>query len=245
MNNKIGMKFGILSFGLSLLVGCGGGGGGGGDSSTSSELTSGVEVSGSVGVNEWDYYSIAIPANTWSVSAILTATSGEVDIVGKQGVKPTADMYNADLEDCSDYSIAGMFDSYCSITLPAEGTVYFGAWGNPVSDSGASGGNYTLVATIQTDVLAGVTVTSREQIDTDLRRIANRYLKHYRGATISAGSDAYPESGIVEIQKGEDVFRFYFGADAVNAVLSIDHNGTWTHFQSWSEFETTLSNIAN
>lgn len=225
------------------LTACGGGGGGGSSPSPSTSvtaLTSGVEVTGSVASGQWMYYSIEVPANS-AVDVELVANTGEVDLVVNHAEKPTTAMWEADTEDCSDWSIAGQYSATCYVT-PPEGTTYVGAWGNNVeSFTGDPGGNYTLVAVV-TSYDYAMKPSTRDQSEM-LRFVADQYMKSLGGKRTNTTLETYPTSGIVDIQTGEDHHRFYFGSDAVTpAVLSVDHNGVWTHYYTWEAFEADLAN---
>lgn len=224
------------------LTACGGGGGGGGSTGSSvTKLTTGVEVSGSVASGQWKYYSIEVPANGM-LNVELVAETGEVDLVVNYGEKPTTAMWEADGEDCSSWSIAGDGYPATCYVMPPEGTTYIGAWGNDVdSITGSPGGNYRLVAVVSS--FDAAMKPSSQNSPERLRFVAEQYVKSLSGKRINTTLYNYPTSGTVDIQTGEDHYRFYFGSDAVTpAVLSIDHNGEWTQYYSWEEFETDLAN---
>lgn len=223
---------------------CGGGGGGGGgsDRSGGGSLTSGETVTGSVRELEWKHYTINVPADSAALTVQVVASSGDTDLLVKFNEQPNEDMYYADGEDCYGYAVpAG--DALCYLPSPAAGTWYISLWGTDPTT------NYSLTATIVP--ASSPTASSVRSTDGsgDARRlVAQRYIKHDRkpatepAASPSTAAVEYPQSGSLEVAKNGDGYRFYFGTDAVTpAVLSVEHNGFWTHFDSWQQFESAVS----
>jgi hypothetical protein len=227
-------------------AGCGGGGGGGAPSN--SGLRSGQPVSGSIKALQWRHYSIDVPAGAQSLSVAAVAETGEYDLLVKFNQQPDEQMYNNDEEDCYDWAEPDA-PAFCLLEAPQAGKWYISLWGTaPTSQFG-------LVAQVQMSDSRAIGAPAVEVLATPTQQqvLAARYLKRYRKGLAAAGAEGepvdaadYPQSGTVEVAKGDDLYRFYFGADAVTpSVLSIDHNGVWMHYDSWSEFEAALQSATN
>lgn len=226
------------------VVACGGGGGGGGgDGRTGGGgLTSGQAVTGSIRELEWKHYTINVPADSGALTVQVVASSGDTDLLVKFNEQPNEDMYYADGEDCYDYAVPGG-DAICYLPSPAAGVWYISLWGTDPTT------NYSLTATIlPASSPTASSVRTMDESDDARRLVAQRYIKHDRKpATELAESPRvaaaeYPQSGSLEMTKNGDGYRFYFGTDAVTpAVLSVEHDGIWSHFDSWQQFESAVS----
>jgi hypothetical protein len=110
---------------------CGGG---------SSVLTSGVPVSGSVGLLEWDRYTIAVPSGATRLEVATSGTSADIDLYLRYGAAPTLNEYDYVAYTSSGNETITVTPSSSPQPLVA-GTWHVGVYGYQASA-------YSLVATV-------------------------------------------------------------------------------------------------
>lgn len=113
-----------------------GGGSGGGGGGTVVSLSSGSSQSGSVGVGEWDHYSIEVPSGANRLVVKLTGLTADGDLYVQQGSVPTSSDY-----ECRPYE-SGTTSETCALDGPAAGTWY-------VSVNGYEATDYSVEATVK------------------------------------------------------------------------------------------------
>jgi hypothetical protein len=111
---------------------CGGGSG--------SVLTSGVPVSGSVGLLEWDRYTITVPSGATRLEVATSGTSADIDLYLRYGAAPTLNEYDYVAYTSSGNETITVTPSSSPQPLVA-GTWYVGVYGYQASA-------YSLVATV-------------------------------------------------------------------------------------------------
>ena len=108
--------------------------------SDGSVLTSGVPVSGSVSVGEWDRYTITVPPGATSLEVATSGTSADIDLYLRYGAAPTLNEY-----DYRPYTSSGnetITVTPSSVPRPLVGGIWH------VGVHGYEASTYSLVATV-------------------------------------------------------------------------------------------------
>jgi hypothetical protein len=101
-------------------------------------LTSGVGVSGSVALQGWVYYTIAVPSGATNLGITLTGLSADIDLfVNNSATHPTTSSYYGKSEN------GGTTSETLSYATPTVATWSIGVYGY-------AAGNYTVTATVST-----------------------------------------------------------------------------------------------